>query len=114
MAEQRAPERTEAEIIAGLDPGIRDAVIALRGRGIETLDSCQGGEGHALIWPMVSFDSGEEDALSAFRFMIERGFPADRLHKAWYHCPDCYPELSGPVWEIIFLHSSMASGGDAP
>ncbi len=101
-------EPTEAEIIADLDPGIRDAVAALRRRGIKTVDSCQGGEGHAWIWPVVSFEASEDDAMGAFRFLIESGFPADRLHKAWHHCPDCYPELSGPVWEVIFLRDMPA------
>lgn len=100
-------EPTEAEIIADLDLGIRDAVVALRGTGIRTVDSCEGGAGHAWIWPVISFEGREDEALAAFRMLIERGFPADRLNKAWHHCPDCYPELSGPLWEIIFLRGMV-------
>ncbi|HEV2371003.1 MAG TPA: hypothetical protein VGS19_02440 [Streptosporangiaceae bacterium] len=96
------PAREEIE--ADLDPGIRPAVLALWELGIETHESCQGGDGHAWTWPVVQFGaSSDEEAVAAFRSLIESGFPADRLHKAWHHCPDCYPELSGLQWEVIFL-----------
>jgi hypothetical protein len=41
-----------------LDSGIRDAVLLLRENGIETIESCQGGNGHAYPEPTVRFAGG--------------------------------------------------------
>jgi len=102
-----ALEPTRDEILADLDPGIRPAVVALWKAGYDTDASCQGGEGHGYVWPVITLGtSSEDEALAAFRLLIGQGFPADTLHKAWHHCPDCYPDLSGPAWEIIFLKGS--------
>ena len=38
-----------------LDPCIRDAVRILAEAGIETFESCQGGESHALPEPTIRF-----------------------------------------------------------
>lgn len=42
----------------GLDPGIRFAVRVLHARGIETGQSCEGGEGHAYDHPTVDLRDG--------------------------------------------------------
>jgi len=36
-----------------IDPGIRHAVICLRKNGIDTIGSCESGEGHAFKFPSV-------------------------------------------------------------
>lgn len=46
---------------AGLDPGIRDAVVALRRGGVETFESCQGGAGHAYPEPTIRFFGGQPE-----------------------------------------------------
>jgi hypothetical protein len=50
-----------AEWLAALDPGIRDVVAALDAEGIETFESCEGGDGHAFSEPTVRFhgEAGE-------------------------------------------------------
>lgn len=101
----------EKEVVAGLDPGIRAAVKTLWSCGIETFESCEGGEGHVWKWPFVAFHGTEGEALAAFRLLIEEGFPAAVLNHAWRHCPDCYPHLN-EEWEIIFLDKSPVPGAD--
>ena len=38
-----------------LDPGIARAVITLQQAGVETLNSCEGGEGHDYDYPTIRF-----------------------------------------------------------
>jgi len=38
---------------AELDDGIRDVVLAMRDAGFDTIGSCQGGQGHAHLRPIV-------------------------------------------------------------
>lgn len=42
----------------GLDPGIAHAVKVLRDSGVETYESCEGGEGHAYPYPCVRTQEG--------------------------------------------------------
>ena len=41
-----------------LDPGIAQFVKTLQQHGIETFESCEGGEGHASPVPMISVFQG--------------------------------------------------------
>ena len=45
-----------ANEIEGLDPGIAHIVWVLQEAGVETFESCQGGDGHAFDRPTVRFD----------------------------------------------------------
>lgn len=47
----------------GLDPGIRDTVIALNMLGVSTTQSCEGHLDHGRPYPWVTFDSAEAKAL---------------------------------------------------
>ena len=51
--------QTDYEI---LDSGIRDAVRILAEAGVETFESCQGGEGHAYAEPTVRFHGDRDEA----------------------------------------------------
>ncbi len=50
-----------------LDPGIAPFVEALRAAGIETFESCQGGEGHAAVEPIVRFYGDRSEGFRALR-----------------------------------------------
>lgn len=45
----------EPDIDMQLDSGIRNYVLILRSGGIETFESCEGGEGHVFPEPTVRF-----------------------------------------------------------
>ncbi len=36
-----------------LDPGISEFVAVLQSKGVETYESCQGGDGHAFFEPTI-------------------------------------------------------------
>ncbi len=79
-----------------LDPGIRFAVRVLHARGIETGQSCEGGEGHSYDRPTVDLREGgpravgfaalaalEDYGLSvhdlAWLWRVEKGLPVDNF-----------------------------------
>lgn len=89
-----------------LDPGIRRYVIALREGGIETFESCQGGEGHAFAEPTIRFHGGRYEGYRAVAVAMERGLPVAQLRRAWGLYDS---ELEGPWWEITFRTTDSQS-----
>jgi hypothetical protein len=83
-----------------LDPGIFAAVEALRGAGVETFESCEGGQGHAYAEPTVRFHGGRAEGIRALSVAIGAGLPVRALRKAW-PIVDCEP--TGPWWELTFF-----------
>jgi hypothetical protein len=82
-----------------LDPGIRGYVLALRSGGIETFESCQGGEGHAFKEPTIRFHGGMAAGFKAFAVAKEFGLPVYKVRLS-YSVEDGF--LTGPWWEIVF------------
>lgn len=82
-----------------LDPGIIDAVLALRKAGIETFESCQGGDGHAYPEPTVRFHGYLADGFKALSIAMERGLLVSELRRVW---PLIEGEPTGPWWELVF------------
>lgn len=83
-----------------LEPGIRNAVIALQEAGIETLMSCEGGEGHADFEPTIrvcSIRPGYQ--FKALAAAIELGLPVKEVRVIHWYRND---ELRGPIHELIF------------
>src|SRR5258708_6005453 len=48
-----------------LDAGIREIVIVLVANGVETFESCEGGDGHSFPWPTVRFEGSTSEGLRA-------------------------------------------------
>src|SRR5438046_1430076 len=86
-------------MIDGLDPDIRRAVEALRAAGVETFESCQGGEGHAYAEPTVRFHGGQAEGFRAFAAAVTAGLPVQDLRRTW---PVVDGEPTGPWWELTF------------
>lgn len=82
-----------------LDAGIVDAVVALRQRGVETFESCEGGTGHAFPEPTVRFHGERSEGFRAFAIDMEVGLPVAELRRVW---PVQDGEPTGPWWEITF------------
>lgn len=87
-----------------LDKGIRFAVRALHAHGIETCQSCEGGEGHAYSEPSVDILAGPNDVagFNALACLVDFGLPVSLVSKVWnikngmpYEC----------IWRIIFNKS---------
>jgi hypothetical protein len=82
-----------------LDPGIRSAVCALVTAGVETFESCEGGEGHAYPEPTVRFHGDHAEGLRALAAAMQASLPVRELRRVW---PVVENEPTGPWWELTF------------
>ena len=118
-----APVITEQDDLEGfapsvdlpLDAGIRRAVLILRRAGVETFESCQGGDGHAFAEPTIKFHGNAWAGYKAFAVAMENGLPAARIQYVWHEVDT---QLAGPWWEIVFSRvpnaSLLTSGANLP
>ncbi len=90
------------DLFSMLDPGIRDAVRILAEAGIETFESCQGGEGHAYPEPTVRFHGERGEGFKALAIALQRGLNVLSLRRTW---PVNDGEPTGPCWELVILPS---------
>lgn len=82
---------------AKLDVGIAPLVLALREAGVETYESCQGGDAHCFPEPTVRFEGGPAEGFRAFGVAVYHGFQVADLRRSWSVVDH---ELTGPVWEL--------------
>lgn len=83
-----------------LDSGIQKAVLLLREKGIETIESCQGGNGHAFSEPTVRFCGGKAEGYRALSIALQCGLRVVELRRVW---PILDFEPTGPWWELTFV-----------
>lgn len=84
-----------------LDKGIERLVRALRYNGVQTDQSCEGGEGHCFPFPIVRFSGSQSEGYRAVSVALTYGYHVRQLNRVWYIDDG---ELTGPMWEIV-LHS---------
>jgi translation elongation factor EF-G len=94
-----APCKPKEEFEPPLDEGIKVYVETLRAGGIETYESCQGGEGHSYLRPAVRFHGGKGEGFRALAIAQQHGFRVRRLNRMWSIEDD---EPTGPYWEMVF------------
>jgi hypothetical protein len=82
-----------------LDSGIRRQVLVLRSAGIETFESCEGGEGHAFHEPTVRFHGDASEGFRALAVALRHNLKVSELRR-YYSVQDGEPH--GPYWEITF------------
>lgn len=92
----------ETEIVydSPLDEGIADAVKTLAAAGVETFESCQGGEGHAYPEPTVRFYGNRAEGFRALAAAMQAGLRVAYLRRTW---PINEDEPTGPWWEMVFV-----------
>ena len=88
---------TKREFDSPLDFGIAPAVHALVDAGVETFESCEGGEGHAYPEPAVRFHGNRAEGLRALSVAIQAGLPVLELSRLWQVLDG---EITGPYWQI--------------
>ena len=81
------------------DADIKNVVEILQKNGVETCQSCEGGEGHAYDKPTVEFWGGIGEGARAYGIALIHGLPVTRLIRQW-NVQD--KELTGPVWAMEF------------
>lgn len=88
-----------------LDQGIREAVQVLRDGGVETFESCEGGEGHAYPEPTIRFHGDRSEGFRALALALRSGLNVAGLRRAW---PVRDGEPTGPWWELTLWISDPA------
>lgn len=83
----------------GVDRGIADAVRVLREAGVETFESCEGGEGHAYPVPTVRFHGENPEGFRVLVVAMEAELPVAELRRVWVMQDE---EPTGPWWELTF------------
>ena len=82
-----------------LDAGIEKKVLTLIRNGVETYESCEGGEGHAYPEPTVRFHGEQNEGYRAVAIAMAYGLEANELKRVWEVIDG---ELTGPNWELTF------------
>lgn len=98
------PEDVDPQVDMELDAGIREYVLALREGGIETFESCEGGEGHPFPQPTIRFHGTSGEGFRALAVAKERGLPISCIRMS-YPVIDGWP--TGPWWEMVFTTKSQ-------
>lgn len=85
--------------LADVDPGIMQAVLTLRSGGVETIESCEGGDGHSFPEPTIRFNGDSWAGYRAFALAMEHGLKVASVRQV-YDVID--GQLKGPWWEMTF------------
>ena len=83
-----------------LDKGIARGVKVLMDAGIETFESCEGGEGHAFTEPTVRFYGTPAAGWKALSVCFDNGLPVLTLRRYWDVLDGFEPH--GAHWELVF------------
>lgn len=95
--------RMSAEHLAEVDSGVRPYVAILDRAGVETFESCQGGEGHCASKPMVRFHGQRGAGWQALQVALDHDLPVSELRRYWYMLDG---EPCGPFWEMTFSRAA--------
>ncbi len=90
----------EAMVERPLDAGIRDAVLVLQRHGVETFESCEGGDGHPFPEPTVRFHGDGSEGFRALAIAQQNGLRVDQLRR-YYQIQSGEP--AGPYWELTLV-----------
>lgn len=86
-------------LLPELDSGIAAAVVILLEHGVETYESCEGGDDHPYLEPTVRFHGKQRDGIRALGIALASGLPVATLSRIW---PVDDKEPTGPYWALTF------------
>jgi hypothetical protein len=104
------PVESRLHQLDGLDEGILPIVQVLARNGVETFESCEGGEGHAFYEPTVRFHGSHAEGFRALAIALQHGLKVSELRR-YYSIEDGEPV--GPHWEMTFLSGVIPLRGPA-
>jgi hypothetical protein len=104
--DRHATGSDRAEWLSSLDEGIARFVDVLDAAGIETFESCQGGDGHAFDIPTVRFYGERGEGFRALAAALQAQLPVMDLRRYW-QIQDGEPV--GPHWELTFRSTAARS-----
>jgi hypothetical protein len=84
-----------------IDAGIAREVRILWDNGVETTESCQGGQGHPFPEPTVRFTGDKSEGPRALGIALQHGLRVTALRRVWSVIDG---EAVGPFWEMTFYH----------
>jgi hypothetical protein len=87
------------------DAGVQLYVETLRAAGVETFESCQGGDGHAFPVPTIRFYGQRDEGFRALAVALQHAFPVSNLRRVW-SIEDGEPV--GPDWELTFYRQATS------
>lgn len=86
-------------LVRSLDTGISKEVEILMESGVETFESCEGGNGHSYPEPTVRFHGERSAGPTALGIALRNGLSVYALRRVW---PIIDGEPTGPYWEMTF------------
>ena len=86
--------------LAALDPGVAPYVDVLDSAGVETYESCEGGDGHSYPEPAVRFYGVRGEGFRALAVALQNGLPVRAIRRLWMVDEDGHPH--GPYWEMAW------------
>lgn len=101
-----SPDAAAPDGERGIDPGIAHEVRILQAGGVETTESCQGGQGHSFPEPTVRFHGGQSEGPRALGIALQNGLRVTTLRRVWSIIDG---EMVGPGWEMVFHHSGSGA-----
>jgi len=102
------------EFYAGIDAGIRFAVRVLHADGIETCQSCEGGQGHAYEEPSIDLRADGPHRASGFRALsalADYGLHVRRVELVWDVVDDLPTER---IWRIVLRKAHPDRADERP
>jgi hypothetical protein len=85
-----------------VDAGIRRAVRVLWEHGVETTQSCEGGDKHSFPEPTIRFTGTHAAGFWALGIAFEHGLSVSELRRVWIVLNG---EPVGPEWEMTFFRT---------
>ena len=99
---ERQVERLYPHLDADIAPMVRILMLA----GVETFESCQGGNGHAYAEPTVRFHGQRDEGFRALALALQHGLKVTDLRRVW---PIIDGEPTGPWWELVFAPTTSCT-----
>ncbi len=93
----------ELSTLTALDDGIKREVHVLSKAGIETFESCEGGDDHAFAEPTVCFHGDHSEGYRAVTVALQNGLQPVHLKRVWIIID---VKGVGPHWEMVFAHNN--------